>query len=392
MNLTAAELTALGEDMRYGPYLMQPSVQMLNRDHQVLSDLSERVMEGQVDCKLEGKISTRSCSLTLVDPSREVAIDGADASAGALFYDKLISAGVRFKGPRLGKWVTIPVFCGPITNAARAGWSATVTAQGKERLRTGMVWDPRSYPAGADKVDTLVDLLVKAGESPDRIVVPGIRSRLPNQLALARTDRAWAPVTSIADSLSRQAMYDGRGDFRLRSWPSDPKVIFRDGEDGTMLSHPDVTYDQWNGKNGVWLKGPINKAGKRIEAVAWLPVAHPLSPWSLAENGVPFRVAEVWENNKIRTQAEAREEADRRLLQLAREVINIQVEAMPNWLLEPGDVIGFETRSIGYAEQVLKEFSLPLTAGVGMSLGSVQKLLTRRVGKRAKSSVVKVGR
>lgn len=374
MPLDADEMIALVDDLRFGPYLMQPRVQLLDRDHNVLSDLSDRVTAGQVDCKLDGKVSTRTCRIDLVDPARQIAIDGDDVSDGALYYDKMISAAVRVKGPRLGRWVTIPVFCGPLTNAAREGWTAKVTAQGKERLATGMVWEPRTYVATTPKITAIRSLLEETGEDPARILLPGLRARLPKDVSLGRTDRAWPPVVSIADSMSRQAMYDGRGDFRVRAWPEDPVLTITEGRGGTILTQPNVTYDSWQGFNGVLVLGPLKRSGKRAKAEVWLPRNHPLSPWSLQRGGVPFRVALLVENAKVRTNAEAREIAERHLRRLVRETVSVKVDVMPNWLLEPADVVAIQTPALGHLEQTLGEFSLPLTAGVPMSLGVVKHL------------------
>lgn len=375
------ELVALHDDMRYGPYLVQPSVQLLSLDHVVLADLSDRVIDGQVDCKLEGKVSTRSCSLTLVDPRREVAIDGEDAGDGALFYDKMLAVGVRFKGPRIGRWVDIPLFCGPMTNAARTGYTAQVTAQGKERLATGMVWDTRNYTAGTQKIAVIRDLLEQTGEDPSRILLPDLPGRIPKDISLGRTDTSWPPVMDVSGSMNRQGMYDGRGDYRLRSWPDDPKVVFTQGTGGTILTHPEVTYDQYAGWNGVWVKGQGKRTGKQIEKTIWLPREHPLSPWSRARGGVPYRKAYVVTNEKVRTEGEAEEVAERYMRRLVREVVRVRADVMPNWLLEPADVVAFRTLELGNVEQVLREFSLPITAGAAMSVGAT-KQLQRKVKKR----------
>lgn len=373
-SLDADELVALHNDMRYGPYLVRPSVQILDLDHNILADVSDRVTEGQVDCKLDGKVSTRSCTVTLFDPGREVAIDGADAGDGALFYDKMIAASVRFKGPRIGRWVHIPIFCGPMTNAARTGFTATAVGQGKERLATGMVWTPTTYTAGEQKIAVLRDLLVQTGEDPARIMLPDLTGRLPKDMVLDRTDSAWAHVMELTDSMTRQGLYDARGDFRVRGWPDDPKVVFTDGLGGTILSHPEVTYDQYTGWNGVWIKGGVKPSGKHFEKTIWLPRNHPLSPWSRARGGVPFRKALEVLNKKIRTQAEADALADKNFRRLVREITHVTVDVMPNWLLEPGDVVAFRTPELGNIEQVLREFSLPLTAGTAMSVGATRYL------------------
>lgn len=374
--LSAADLVALQLDMVYGPYLMRPDVQMLTLDHAPISDLSGRVLDGQVDCKLEAKVATRSATLTLADPRREVAIDGVSAAAGAVFYDKQIQIGIWFKGPRLGRWILIPVFCGPITEASREGWQTTITSQGKERLATGMVWEPRTYPAGSKRIDVVRDLLARAGEHPSRILTTDLPGSLPKPLALLRNDNAWTAAKGILESINRQGLYDGRGDFRTRSWPNDPKITFRGGLDigGTMLTQPKVTYPEATSWNGVWVRGPKKPNGKRPEFTSWLPANHPLSPWARQRNGAPFRMAYAVEANSVRTVAEAREVADRHLIRLVREIVNIEVEVMPNWLLEPGDVVAFTSPALGYAEQVLKEFSLPVVGGASMVLGAVKSV------------------
>ncbi|MCM0622516.1 hypothetical protein [Nocardioides bruguierae] len=372
------EMTALLADMRRGPYLLQPSVQLLNLDHEILSDLSERVLDGQVDCSLSGTTTTRSLTVTLADPTREVPLDGADAADGALFYDKMIRAGVRIKGPRLGRWVTIPLFCGPLTNASRTGWTAQVTAQGKERLATGQVWDPTTYPAGSRKTDTIADLLVATGETRRRLHVPDLRARQPKDLTLRRTDTTWPSVSQLATSLNRQAMYDGRGDFRLRRWPDDPRARFRDGNGGTILTDPVVTYDEYSGWNGVLVRGPLKRTGRTIQVARWLPRQHQLSPWARRRGGVPFRRAYVVTENSLRSRAEAVEIADRYMRRLVRETVKVTVDVMPHWLLEPGDVYAITTTAVGYLEQQITEMSIPLTGGTPMSLGATKRL--RRPG------------
>lgn len=374
-DVDADELVALHDDMRYGPYLMQPSVQMLSLDHEVLADISDRVIDGQVDCKVDGRVSTRSIALTVFDPRGEVAIDGEDVGDGAFFYDKMIAAAVRFKGPRIGRWVTIPVYCGPITNGGRAGYTAKVTGQGKERLATGMAWEPIPFTAGTRKIDVIRAALEQTGEDPSRILLPELSSRIPKDISLDRTDNYWAgAVAPTVESANRQGMYDGRGDFRMRGWPDDPKVVFTEGTGGTILTDPEVDYNQYAGWNGVWVKGQLKRSGKRIESIKWLPRNHKCSPWSRMRGGVPFKMAFEVENPKIRTQAEADELAERYLRRLAREIVNVTVDVMPNWLLEPGDVVAFRTLKLGNVEQMLREFSVPLRPGVPMSLGATKIL------------------
>lgn len=372
--LTAAELSRLLDDLRFGPYLMRTVVHMLDRDHRILEDLSDRFLDGQVDAKLEGRVTTRTLSITLADPRREVALDGKTASAGALFYDKMLAVSVELRGPRLGRWISVPVFCGPITNAARTGWQAQATAQGKERLATAMLWESHTYKRGLTRVGVVRDLLQRTGESTSRIALPDSRARLPKDLAFGRTDRAWPLVRDLTDGLNRQGLYDGRGDFRMRIWPEDPVVTFRDGTGGTILTEPEVSYDSWSGFNGVWVRGPARKDGTRHEAVVWLPRAHPLSPWSLARGGVPQRLAYIEESNTIRSDAEATTRAETVLRRLVRETVNVSLDVMPNWLLEPGDIYAVHTTAVGRIEQQLTEFSLPLTIGVGMSLGATKVL------------------
>lgn len=371
--LTAVELVELEADMRTGPYLMRPVAHLLDLEHRVLDDLSDLILDGQVDCKVDGttamRATTRTLSLTLADPVRQVALDGTSAAAGAAFYDKMIHAAIDFKGPRLDRWVRIPVFTGPIVSATRPGLSASITAQGKERLAGGMVWQTKVYKKGSSKVAAIRDLLEGAGEAPGRIKLPGTDSRLPKDLAIERRDPAWTHVRDLVAGMGRQGMYDARGDFRIRPWPGDAQWLVRDGEGGNIVTDPQVTYDAFDGYNGVRIVGP-EKSGKRIVYTAWLPAAHPLSPAARARGGVPFRRALAPEPIKhLRTEAEAKGYAGYYLKRLGREIVKIQVDVLPNWLLEPADVVAIATLGLGRAEQVMNEFTIPLMPGVPMSLG-----------------------
>lgn len=383
--LTGAELRALVDDMRLGPYIARPSVQLLDLDHNLLDDLSDRVIDGQVDWKLGpvgrlgGAVSASSATLTLADTSKVVAVDGNSATTGAVFYDQMLSAGVEFAGPRLGRTIRIPLFTGPLTKAVRANGQLAVNCEGKERLATGMVGQTVTYRRGTDKLAVVKDLLIRAGEHPTRIQAPGNASNLPDDLTLTDQDLPWNSVRAVAASMNRHALYDGRGNFRVRNPSADPvwtatdTVNSPDGLGGALLTAPEVTYDGFNGYNGVRVTGPTY-SGRRISVTVWLPAGHPLSPTSRKRNGVPYKRYLVMEQSLMRDAAEANEIAIAALRRMTREFITVTADILPMWLLEPGDVVAWRVGGIGYLEQTLTDFSVPLLPGAPMSLGATKPI------------------
>lgn len=375
-DLSAAEMAALVADLRYGPYLMQPVVKMLDLDHRELDDLSGRFLDGQVDVNPAGTTMT----VTIVDPRRQIALDGSSPATGAIFYDKMLAASVRIKGPRIGRWVTIPAFCGPVTSGSRSGPTAVINCGSKQSLALGAIWKSTVYKAGARKAAVITDLLVNAGEAPSRIKVPGLPATLPKDLAIPAIDPAYPYVADLVRSTGRQGFYDVRGDFRVRDFPRDPTLLFADGEGGNVLAEPEVTYDAYEGFNGVQVIGAAT-AGKRVSYTAWLPAGHPLSPEARKRGGVPYRRPYQIKNNSIRSVAEAKHVALEYLFRFGRETVKATVEVMPNWLLEPDDVVTIDTRLTGRLDQAIDTFSLPLAPGGSMTLGANRVIKRPRPGR-----------
>lgn len=236
-----------------GTYELRVRVRLLTLDEDDVSDLTERLIDGQVNIDTTAD-SDRSLSMSLSDPHNVLNLDSDSPDDGALYLDRMIRVNYLVWVDGLDEWASVPVFTGPIVSMGRNGDQIDVTCLGKEYLAQGATWHPLTIKKGHNTVDAIRTILrERAGET--RFDFPDLKHRLTRPVSLGRMEQPWRKAQRLADVLDRQLYYDGAGVCRLRRRPKHAVFSFKDGDDGTVLSDAQVTYDLADVRNVVWLKG-----------------------------------------------------------------------------------------------------------------------------------------
>lgn len=356
------------------------TVQALTLDGTRLSDLSWRLLDGQVNVDYTGTV-TRSCSLSLLDPNRTMDFDSNSPSDGALYLDRMIQVNYAVRKPG-GTQYVIPVFTGPVTKLNRTNDVISVEAQGKELLAMGSVWNPATYRKGARKVDVIRSVLsTRAGET--KFDLQDISSQLPKDYSIGRGNTPWGVSRALAQSMNQQLFYDGRGVARMLPFSrASTMFTFRQGDGGSVTSDPQISYTSDELKNVVWVRGGVPTGAKTaVEISRGAPSTHPLSAAKLGRNGVPRYLLEIVDNSAITTIADALALAQSTLDQLLLQVVEVAFDAMPVPHLDPSDVVRVETEDFATAFR-LSKFSIPLVAGESMSVGYLKRVSVKPRGVR----------
>lgn len=284
----------------------------------------------------------------------------------------------------------VPIFRGPITKLDRSGDIINLEAQGKEVLTLGWMWKSWTYRKGWQKAAIIINLLW-FGTGERRFQIKKKSARIGKRYSIGRELIPWKACKKLANSINKQLYYDARGWCKLRRIPSKSVFTFRTGRGGTVKTIPQAGYDLSSLKNVVWVKGrkpkaPGNKDKKdnknqrkrrRPNYIATAGRSHPLSPYKLGRNGVGLRFVEEIEDDAIRSQAEARRFAKRRLRQLLLEHIEVQFESLPVPHLEPLDVCRIHTDDFAASFRI-KKMSIPLTADASSTIGYTKRLRPNR--------------
>lgn len=357
------------------PYEMRVRVRVLTLDGDELSEVTNRLLDGQVNIDT-GAETTRQASLTLSDPNNTMNLDSDAPSDGALYVDRMINLHHEIYVLGLQRWVSVPIFTGPITSMTRDGEDITLSCLGKEFLAKGNCWRPLTLRKGYDTVQAIRTILrERAGET--RFAFPDLARRLPRNVSLGRMTQPWAIASRLARSIDRQLYYDGEGVCRLRAYPHGSVYTFRD-RGGAVLGNASVTFDITNVRNVVWVKGGKPKGAKK--AVTWPAVAQPshsLSPARQGRNQTPRFLVEEIDNDHVRTVKSARQIANNRLRQKLLEGVTVTFDALPIPHLDPLDVVRLSTE-LTSVTFTLRQASIPLTHDGVMTVGSNRRVSVRR--------------
>lgn len=364
------------------------------------------IIEGQVDVDDEAEIK-RQLMLSLANVSETSTDPGSPGSAlQAKRQLRVLYSVLVPHEDGTSDWVDVDVFYGPITRVKRGETTVEVEAQSKEtfllppnRLLRSLIPnedDTRtvetedgervvtveedskitSYHAGA-----LIKTLAKRhGET--RLRVPRGDRKLPEDAKLF--DRAsqetgvWPLMVAIAGP--KQLLYTADGWLTLRTRrQNNPAWVFKDGNDGTVISAPVVEWDMTTFRNVVELRAFQKKQGNEKEnptlrVVVSLENSHPLSPRSLARKGHPRELVEVIASDDVYADgAQARNDARAHLERIAHEALNVSFDCFPIPHLEPGDLVALDLDGQRRTTFAARKFTLPLTPGT-MSMGYNRKV------------------
>lgn len=365
-------------DALVGDHSIYVTVALLNLSGAKLSDLSWRLLDGQVNVDADAEV-TRSCTLSLLDPDRSMAFDSTSPSDGAIYLDRMIQVNYSVKSRAMSAWATIPVFTGPVVKMSRTDDVVNVECQGKELLGMSEVWLPRTYPKGWKKRDVIQSILqTRAGET--KFSFPEYTAQLPASYAIGRLNTPWGVAKHLADGMGLQLFYDGRGTCRLRSRPQVSTWRFKAGNGGSVTAAPQIAYTIDDLKNTVWVHGSINPGGGlseyKIGAVATTPAANALSATKLGRNGVPRYLVQEYVNSSITTQAEAQRFANSILASKQMQSVDVQFESLPIPHMDPMDVARLDIDQYSAAFRMTR-WSIPLVVGSSMSVGFLNRVNAR---------------
>lgn len=351
---------------------------VLDLSEDTISNVSQLVLDGQVNVDADADV-TRSMSMTLLDRTHALNFDSDSPDDGTLYLDRMLKVEQSFLVPTVGR-VDVPIFTGPVVKFDRDGDEVSVECHGKEALALTESWRPLHLSRGTRKTEAIKTILgERAGE--ERFAFPELRSqRLQDPVNLGRLHKPWLAAQDIAESMNRQLFYDGDGVCRMRERPATSAFTFStEGDRPNITGNVQITKDGTRLRNVVWVKGG-KRTGKRTGSATYAAIAprnHPLSPWALGRNGTPRYFVEVVENDSIRTDADARRLAERVLRNRLLDVTEVTADTLPVPHLDPLDVVRFEVGDYA-ANIVLRKFTLPITVGGDMSVGTIRRRSVNR--------------
>lgn len=372
LDLTGAELDAY-EAALLETHPMRVKVTMLDRDEKRIGELiaDAGMSEGAVEVDTTADI-WRQLSLTLIDPHQRIILDPRSPRSSSVFADKFVAVERGDWVDSLGKFVFCPVFWGCVARFERRGEEVTIEGLGKESLALDpqFLWRVIAIKRGTFIVTAIKRVMNAMGES--RYSLPESKKKLKKAHHLGLHHEAWRITRHFAKTANWQSFYDGRGRLKARTAPGHPVWQFKTGENADVYSRPTVVYD-WASediRNTIEVIGGTPKGQKKqIRVVARAPASHPLSPESLARTGNKRYIVQTVEDSNIIRKADAQALADRLLAAGLNAGLHVDFEALAIPHIEELDPISVNIDGETFTH-VLRQFSIPLTAGDTMSLGA----------------------
>jgi len=366
-------------------YEFKVTVQILTNEHQVVSTISNRLLDGQVDAEgvlmQDGRVDvSRTCSLELLDVGRTLGFDSDSPADGALYLDRMVRVIYSVRCP-FG-WVDVHVFTGPVIKVDRDDDVVSVEAHGKEEFGLGQAWN--SYTYKGTKFEALRGLLRRMGEADKYMDLPSTKEKLVKPVAIGRETQLWPTAFGLASSMNRILFYDGMGVVRtpLKS-DARSRLTFRGGNGGLLCSEPQISYSTDDMRNCALVRGGKPKGSKKaVSATVVAPASHALNPFKIGRRGWGRYYAEVEENTDIRTQAKATARANALLKAALAQQTEATWQCLPVPHLDPWDIVTVATGRSTVTVRT-RRFSLPLMADELMTVGYTKPLTKPRAVRRA---------
>lgn len=269
-------------------------------------------------------------------------------------------------------WYGPPLFTGPVDKVTLEDRVLNLDLLDKSKLLRQPVRSSHTYRKGLTRIGVIRDIAYDRGER--RFDLPEwMDSRLAAPLQIRPGKQPWSYMTMQARALRGQLFYNGAGALRVRRWPTGTSLWFTEAN-GTVLSVPKTVESDQDVINAVHVIGKP-PAGKkwRIEAKAYIPSYHHLSPEKLGRNGALDRRWETIEDETIRTVKDAQAAADRRIREVIAATGGVTFTAAPHPGIELGDVQHVNAGGVSVAYR-LSQFTIPLTGDEPMTIGYVRPL------------------
>lgn len=360
-------------------YEFKVIVQILDPMHKIVETVSNTLMDGQVDVVAPkyngGDIEvSRTAMLTLLDPTKTLALDSGSPAGGAFYMDRMIRISYSVRCP--SQWVDVPVFTGPIVKVDRDGDLINVECHGKEYYALRTAWKTGTF--SGRKGDVMRELLQRTGERSDCAQFPDTKATVSKPVSVGRDSKIWAHIWKINASMDRILFYNGRGIAVSRKKSDKSVLTVTSGSGGFLVSDPQISYSMEGLINAVRVTGKKGTKGKTTPHYDALPpTSHPLSPTRLGRKSAGLYSAEFIDNEDLKTVAECKAVATSTLAAGLEQQVEIAMDVLPIPHLEPWDLIHVTTDHMSTNLRVL-EFSLPLVQrsgnGTPMSIGSRRNL------------------
>ena len=253
----------------WGQHQMRVEAHLLDLSGRAVLDLTSHVVDAQVDAD-SSKVVRRSAQLTVLDPGYGLGFDDRSAEVATAPINRMVRLWHSVRVPALGRWVSIPVFTGPLVRVARQkGGLLKLSALDKTFLYS----QPRNnddswWPVGTKKTDVIRscaatvigDMHVSVPDLPDRTVWS---HRLTQHGRIP-----WTLLWVMASSMGMRLYFDGEGLLRLERWQDSPALTLTDGAGGALLSEPVVESDWSERATTIRVTGGEVSPGRHYVGVA----------------------------------------------------------------------------------------------------------------------------
>lgn len=351
-------------------------VELLTLNHVYVSDVSTKLLGGQVAIDAQAERCSRTATIDLLDPTYTLRLDTNSPDDGSVHFTRMAKISYGVVSPDRKKSYYIPIFCGPIDKVERDEAVVTLTCVGKEVLMGSALWATKTYKPRTKKTDVIKNLLRYVG-GETKYQIPDLAERLPKTLSFNYEYTPWQAAKKVANGMGYQLFYDGRGICVMRKRPSSIQYTF--SERGALLTTPQPSYDTSSAINAVQFTGGIPKGAKT--KVYWrvtAPASHPLSPTKLGRNGVPRYMPEYISDDSVRTVAGCKARATAHLTNVLIESTEVAFDSMPIPLAEEEDLCRVATDGWTSDFRMVKT-SIPLLASGVSGVGYIKPTYRTRV-------------
>lgn len=345
-------------------YVLSARVQILDLEHNYLSNITRKVLDGQVSVNYDADDATRALDLLLFDPDYDLGFDTSTLNDGVWFLDRMVQVVIEFYVPELARVIEVPIFTGPVTGFKRKKSSVTLQAAGKD-VFARKSWPRLTITKGTLYTEAVRQILADLGETKFRWEDSNA-SKLANDRVIDRNSEVspWGQCRQMVGPLGMRLFYDGEGYAVLRKRNDvTPVFDFRDGDpNGTVLTQPEVDGDYERIANIVRAEStdPENKKAVWEETV---PTSSPIHPSKLTRGGRPMYLGVVVQQDSITTEASARSAARSELADRQYAAYSVSFDALPMWMLEESDTITVNVENV-VTTTVLRSFALALKPAV----------------------------
>lgn len=348
------------------PHQIKIFIHLLDTNGWVLRDISDRLIDGQVDMDAAAEI-TRSADLTLLDLDYSLGLDSPNSMIGGTYINRMVR--IYYGVAPLGSdaFMNIPIFTGPIVNLNRAGATVKVQAQGKEVLSSAGIWTGWTWPAGWNRSMIVLNALRDVFVGEPWFNFDYLDACIGSNWSIEIGDSLWAKLRGLMEDVGYQIFYDGWGYLRARRKPSGyPSFIFT-GD--WVTNKPEVEYDQENLINFVRVEGgtPEGAATPLVYTVS-APSWHPFSPWAMAIWGKPRILSVNIQDDSLLNVNDIVTVGNQALNEGLANNVDVSFNSFVVPVFEEYDCYGYNVDGVVGQTNVSK-ISIPLVGDAEMSMG-----------------------